>query len=476
MSALTRDPLARDPLAEPARRAADLWRGLDRQELTPPSLPAGRPVRGAPAAAVRWPAGMPDRASWPPAPEGERPQPRPVVATPAAPEAFDDEAGWRAFAPLAEAAPLRPAGQDGYAGAPGGARSFRAGATTAVPFDWPRPAAAPIPAPVPGPASGPARGVAADARSGAWSGAWSIPVPADAPATVPHQPATRRDPSPSRLAYRLNRLWLTPAVRLFVRLGLPLIVLAALTGGWAAQQDNRAALAAWAAGVIEAVQNQPMFQVSGIEVIAETPEVGQGVEHLLGLRFPVSSWQLDPAALRARAEELDAVEGAWVQVRSGGVLEVRVRERVPAMIWRNAGGLDLVDAEGHRVARLATRAARADLPLIAGDGAPAAIAEAQTLWAAAAPLHGRIRGLVRVGQRRWDVVLDRDQRILLPATGALEALERVVAMTEGAQQLLSRDVLTVDMRNPARPTLRLTPEALAELNRNRSQARGANRR
>ena len=27
---------------------------------------------------------------------------------------------------------------------------------------------------------------------------------------------------------------------------------------------------------------------------------------------------------------------------------------------------------------------------------------------------GRVRGLVRVGERRWDVVLDREQRILLP--------------------------------------------------------------
>ncbi|MCW1404358.1 cell division protein FtsQ [Novosphingobium sp. MW5] len=121
----------------------------------------------------------------------------------------------------------------------------------------------------------------------------------------------------------------------------------------------------------------------------------------------------------------------------------------------------------------ATRAARADLPLIAGDGAPEAIAEARALLASAAPILPRIRGLVRVGNRRWDVVLDRNQRIQLPATGAVPALELVVAMTEGAQQLLSRDVTVVDMRNPDRPTLRLTQDAMAELTRNRTLARGA---
>ena len=57
-----------------------------------------------------------------------------------------------------------------------------------------------------------------------------------------------------------------------------------------------------------------------------------------------------------------------------------------------------------------------DLPLIAGRGAPATcwtlalLIAAARRWAAAA-------GLVRVGERRWDLVLDRDQRILLPERG-----------------------------------------------------------
>jgi cell division protein FtsQ len=49
-----------------------------------------------------------------------------------------------------------------------------------------------------------------------------------------------------------------------------------------------------------------------------------------------------------------------------------------------------------------------------------------------------------VGERRWDVVLDRDQRILLPETEPGRALERVLALDQ-AQDLLDRDV-TVDLR------------------------------
>jgi cell division protein FtsQ len=62
------------------------------------------------------------------------------------------------------------------------------------------------------------------------------------------------------------------------------------------------------------------------------------------------------------------------------------------------------------------------------------------------------------------VVLDRDQRILLPAQGAVAAFERALAL-DSAQDLLSRDIAVVDLRNPHRTTLRLTPDAAAELAR-----------
>ena len=99
-----------------------------------------------------------------------------------------------------------------------------------------------------------------------------------------------------------------------------------------------------------------------------------------------------------------------------------------------------------------------DLPLIAGDGAEEHIAEALEIFDAAGPLITRVRGLVRMGERRWDVVLDRDQRIMLPELGALQALERVIAL-ERAQGVLTRDVARVDMRLAKRPTVQMTDEA-----------------
>jgi cell division protein FtsQ len=136
-----------------------------------------------------------------------------------------------------------------------------------------------------------------------------------------------------------------------------------------------------------------------------------------------------------------------------------VAQRQPVAVWRYSDGLRLIDAEGVMTGMIASRADRADLPLIAGDGAKEAIGEALALFAAAAPVAPRVRGLVRMGERRWDLVLDEDLRVLLPTDGAVSALERVIALHQ-AQEMLDRDVAAVDMRLASRPTLRLHPPAL----------------
>ena len=69
-----------------------------------------------------------------------------------------------------------------------------------------------------------------------------------------------------------------------------------------------------------------------------------------------------------------------------------------------------------------------------------------------------------MGERRWDMVLDRDQRILLPGDDPVSALNREIALND-AQDMLNRDVAVVDMRNADRPTLRMNEEAADALRR-----------
>jgi cell division protein FtsQ len=274
----------------------------------------------------------------------------------------------------------------------------------------------------------------------------------------------RRDPAPSKWAYRAQRWWLTPYVRVFLRTGLPTLVLLGGVAIWFSQEPNRVALVAKLTELRAEFEARPEFRVSLARVEGASPELAEAVRARLALPLPMSSFDIDLDAARGRIEALDAVLRADLRVRSGGVLQVVITERVPVAVWRTDEGLTLVDETGHRVAGLVARTDRPDLPLIAGEGADLATPEALALIDAAGPLLPRIRGLVRVGERRWDIVMDRDQRVMLPATNPVQALERLLAL-DHAQDIMNRDILTVDLRSDHRPTLRLTPNALAELRR-----------
>ncbi|MFC3117503.1 cell division protein FtsQ/DivIB [Jhaorihella thermophila] len=273
-----------------------------------------------------------------------------------------------------------------------------------------------------------------------------------------------RDPAPSRLAYRLQRLMLTPGVRLSLRIGLPFLLIFGLTSAFLANEKRRDALLLFVAETRASIEERPEFMINLMAIDGADDSLAEDIREAVALDFPVSKFDLDLDQLREIITGLDPVKSAALRVRPGGILQVDVVERVPVVVWRNREGIETLDETGAHIHDLPNRLARADLPLIAGEGADRAVDEALDLFAAARPIESRLRGLVRVGERRWDVVLDRGQRIMLPAERPVQALERVIALNE-VQDLLERDVAVVDMRIDARPTVRLNENAVAELTR-----------
>ncbi len=272
----------------------------------------------------------------------------------------------------------------------------------------------------------------------------------------------RRDPAPSRMAYRMQRLLLTPFIRRLVWVGFPVLCLSSALGLYLADQERRDAITLMVHDIKAAVRERPEFMVKLMAIDGASAGVADDIREAVPVDFPVSSFDLDLPQMLHDVAALDAVARADLRIRPGGVLQIEVVERVPVAVWRNEDSLDLLDVEGHRVAPLASRSVRHDLPLIAGWGAEKAVAEGVALVATGAPLSDRLRGLVRVGERRWDVILADGQRIMLPEEGAIDALEQVIALDQ-AQDILARNVVDIDMRNNRRPTVRLGEVASEEL-------------
>ncbi len=271
------------------------------------------------------------------------------------------------------------------------------------------------------------------------------------------------DAAPSRMAYRFQRLWLTPVFRLAVRAGLPLVVMFGGTTLYFSDETRLENTMSYAAGLRRQIEERPEFMVNLMAIDGASEEVAEDIREVMGLDFPLSSFDLDLDETKLTLEGLGAVESVSLSI-TGGILQVRITERNPAVVWRTSSALELLDDQGRRVAGLSARTDRPDLPLLAGAGADGAVVEAIALLRAGAALSGRIRGLQRIGERRWDVVLDRGQRIMLPAAAPVAALRKVMLL-EQTQELLDRDIVAVDMRNINRPTLRLSAPAAADLRR-----------
>jgi cell division protein FtsQ len=275
---------------------------------------------------------------------------------------------------------------------------------------------------------------------------------------MPRRTKQRRPLAPSRAAYRMQRLWLTPSFRRFLRIGLPLALVATAGGSWLSDVDHRNHLRREIAQIKHVWRTHPMFMVSELRLSGVSTAHETAILAALGLSFPVSRYDLDTDAISSRLEQIGPVAEATVELTSDGILEVRVRERIPAALYRENADLIVIDIDGNRIQSVTNRRDHKDLPLLTGPGARGAVSQAILLDEIAEPLDHRMRGLVRIGDRRWNLVLDRDQQILLPEANPAEVLRDALGMIT-QHDLLTRDISAVDLRIKDHPTIRLNDAA-----------------
>lgn len=283
----------------------------------------------------------------------------------------------------------------------------------------------------------------------------------------------RFDPAPSKVAYLANRIWLKKSSRRsFFIMILISIVLFALIG--LSNRSNFGLLIKKNTDKItQYVELSPIFKVVNLSVISEDPNVIEKISSTLALNFPISSLDIDVEVLRLKVELIDLVESASVRLTSNGQVEVDVKIRKPVAIQRLGTRLMLIDARGIKVDEVLSRSQRLDLPLLVGKGAEKCVDEALHLLLEIKDLVSRVRGLVRVGERRWDVILNRGQVILLPEKNPLNAIRKIISLQEG-QKILDRNISYLDFRNINRPVLGLSEETSKELKEIRSLVRGEN--
>ena len=101
------------------------------------------------------------------------------------------------------------------------------------------------------------------------------------------------------------------------------------------------------------------------------------------------------------------------------------------------------------------------LPYIAGKGANLAIEDLLRLLEPYKEFTAHIVAYTRVNDRRWDLLLDNNIVVKLPAEDIIEVLQNSLFTQEG-KTLLKRDITAIDLRLKDRITVSLSDTALAE--------------
>ena len=260
--------------------------------------------------------------------------------------------------------------------------------------------------------------------------------------------------APSRFMYRIQRLLLAKSFAFFLRIFLPVGGAAAIAFGAFVWSGFDLRLNDAVSQIQKMVKYNPEFMISGVNFQGASPHTEKEIRALLPTRFPVSPFDIDVKELKREVESLPAANSASVSLNPSGFIEIVVDERDPALIWRNDFDLLLLDSDGRVVGSARRRLDHPGLPLVAGPGSDAVAHQAMTILATAKPIAEMIRGVVRVGERRWDVVLDRSRRIMLPEKEPIAALAKIIDRHD-ADGILSRAISVVDLRNPERMTVRL---------------------
>lgn len=240
------------------------------------------------------------------------------------------------------------------------------------------------------------------------------------------------------------------------------LLISALGGGWYLARTGMLAVAL--APVEARLASQAVafgLTVQSVEVEGRERADRQAILEALGVRRGTPILNLDLDGAKTRLESIPWIRSAAVERRLPDGLYVRLVEHQPVAVWQHHRKFDLIDQDGVVIPN-----ARADdfpaLPQVVGDEAPRAASDVVDMLASEPALASRVIASVRIGGRRWNLMLDNGIEVALPENSPESAWHRLAAL-DHSDRLLERDVTFIDMRLADRLVLRLSPDTAKSL-------------
>lgn len=164
-----------------------------------------------------------------------------------------------------------------------------------------------------------------------------------------------------------------------------------------------------------------------------------------------------PAEAKAMIEKLSWVKKAHIERRLPDTIYIRLEERKPLALWQRNQKLALIDDEGVILTDQNLDHFR-HLMIVVGDEAPVRASELISMLDAEPVIEERVEAATLISGRRWDLKLKSGADVKLPEEELGVALRRL-AINHEEEALLDKDVLSIDVREEGRITVRTKPGA-----------------
>lgn len=185
---------------------------------------------------------------------------------------------------------------------------------------------------------------------------------------------------------------------------------------------------------------------------ALAPSPDQGV-----IGVPLLNYDLEAA--RERLMQIPWLAQATVERRLPDTLVVKLVEHDAFAIWQIHGQFVLIDRSGRTLNDVDARKFK-QLPLVVGEGAPAAAAVIEDALNAQPGIQKYVTAAAYIGQRRWNLYLSNGAQVLLPEGYEAPALAKL-AQLEAQDQLFERPLEVIDMRDPSKLIIRIKQDPAA---------------
>lgn len=164
---------------------------------------------------------------------------------------------------------------------------------------------------------------------------------------------------------------------------------------------------------------------------------------------------------RLKLDKLPFIEHSTVERRLPDTIIITISERVPVAIWQTHNHFVLINQEGKPVSEQKFTTADTEifrkLPLVVGDGANEHASALIDPLKHYPEIKTRTLALIRIGNRRWNMMMRNGTIILLPENAEEPALQRLNTYQKNFH-LLERPLAAIDMRLPDRMVIHLPPE------------------